>query len=53
MVLFIAEIGHVELDVDDRSKISRRSSREAKDGRIIALEWSRNRPFSQGIGVAS
>jgi len=52
MVLFIAEIDQVEFDVDDRGKISRRSSKEAKDGRTIAQERSRNQPFPQGIGEA-
>ena len=53
MVLFIAEIDQVELDVDNRGKISRRSRKEAKNGRIIAPEWSRNQPFPQRIGKAS
>jgi len=38
MALVTAEIDHVELDVDDKGQISGRSSKEAKDGRIITQE---------------
>jgi len=53
MVLVTAEIDQVELDVDEKGKIGRTSSKDAKDGRIIAREWSRNQPFPEGIGEAS
>jgi len=49
--VYITEIG--QLDVDDRGKISRSSSKEAKNGRITAQEWSRKQLFPQGIVKAS